>query len=166
MNIRRIASTLLAANLSAHVLGATAGTSWQSYANTRFDFAGCYPAQLFTPEPEPENQDGRAFTSTDGAVVRMFGRNNVLGESLPDAFQETIQHLKQEHTTHLYAHLARYSFVISGRGKDRIFYEKTIMNDDKFKTLQIEYPAASERKYAPMAARMARCFRSLRAGRP
>ena len=127
---------------------------WQTYTNARFGFSGCYPADVFRPQGEPENLDGQKFVSDDGASLLMFGRNNVLGQSLREAFQDA----SKGDDADLYTRLDKSWFVVSGRSGPRIRYRKTILSGDRFDTLQIAYDVAQRTRYDPLVARMAACF--------
>ncbi|HJS88090.1 MAG TPA: hypothetical protein VJ779_21770 [Acetobacteraceae bacterium] len=135
-------------------IGATATHDWQTYANARFGFSGCYPADIFRPQGESENLDGQKFVSGDGAILLMYGRNNVLGQSLREVFQEA----RKDGEADRYARLDGSWFVVSGRNGSRIRYQKTVLRDDHFDTLQIAYGTAEREKYDKLVGRMAACF--------
>ena len=46
---------------------------WQTYTNERFGYQICYPADVFTPQGEPDNRDGQHFLAPDGADLSVFG---------------------------------------------------------------------------------------------
>jgi hypothetical protein len=135
--------------------------SWEVYVNVRYSFRGCYPASLFKPEPPPENQDGQAFTASDGAVLKMFGQNNPLRQSLRDAFLENVRAAKNEFGGKVKTHIGASWFVVFGSGPTHRSYEKTIQEGDRFKTLQLRYATERERTYEPIIPRMSACFQSL-----
>src|SRR5215470_7575220 len=57
--------------------------NWMTYVNVRFQYAICYPQDLFVPQGEPANSDGQRFLSNkDNAELAVYGSNNALDETL------------------------------------------------------------------------------------
>ena len=40
--------------------------NWMRYVNVRFQYAICYPQDLFVPQGEPANSDGQSCCSSSG----------------------------------------------------------------------------------------------------
>jgi hypothetical protein len=47
-------------------------------------------------------------------------------------------------------------FVLSGKKNSKIFYQKTVLKEDRVVTVVIEYDGASRQKYDSIAAEIAR----------
>ena len=67
-SLARLCAGLAIAGLlaAAAVAPERAPETWVTYANSRFGTAITYPADGFTPNPAPANNDGRSFTDTVG----------------------------------------------------------------------------------------------------
>ncbi|MDQ3816635.1 MAG: hypothetical protein M3362_02955 [Acidobacteriota bacterium] len=128
--------------------------TYRTYTNVRFQYSVSYPAGVLIPQGEADNSDGQIFRSRDRrAEMRVFGRYNVQNETLQSAFNAA-----QEGKDVTYKVLKRNFYVVSGRQNGKIFYEKTLLKGDTFKTFMIEYDEADSAKYDPMTARIARSF--------
>jgi hypothetical protein len=131
---------LLAAGLA---LAGAAPPTYKTYHNPRFGFRIDYPAD-FRPQPEPTNGDGRRFTSPDGQnVLSAYAGYNALDGGLAEQ-RELVRASWQEkkHATLTLDQLTRTGYVLSGRVKGRIFYEKTVLKNNTLTTFLWEYPAA------------------------
>ena len=127
---------------------------YKTYSNARFGYSVSYPANILIPQGEPDNGDGQVFRSSDGhAEMRVFGRYNVQNETLRSAFNSA-----QEGKSVTYKLLRGNFYVVSGHEGGKIFYEKTMLKGDTFKTFMIEYDEADASTYDAITSRVARSF--------
>src|SRR5665647_1236693 len=76
---------LMGVFLAIAALAATAhaqDSNWRTYANERFGSSIEYPANIFSPQPPPENGDGRRFKARDAEFTISAGYNVI-----PDTLQ-------------------------------------------------------------------------------
>jgi hypothetical protein len=127
---------------------------YKTYANARFGYSISYPANILVPQGEADNGDGQTFRSSDGkAEMRVFGRYNVQNETLKSAFDSA-----QEGKSVTYKLLRGNFYVVSGHEGGKIFYEKTMLKGDTFKTFMIEYDETEAQTYDAITARVAKSF--------
>jgi hypothetical protein len=137
-----------------------AAAQWKTYDNSRFLYEICYPADLLTPQPEADNNDGRVFTGADGANLRVWGNYNAADYSLAAVAKE----LAPDGATVSYRHVTKTSAVVSGKDGDAIFYAKVLFEKGDSGTLRsfiLAYPAAKAATYNPIALRLATCFKAV-----
>jgi len=142
-----------------------AAETWKLYVNARYGTAAEYPADRFHPGSPPDNGDGQAFTTADGAELRIFAHWNV--DNYTPAEQETfLRSAGSDYTDVTYRATGKNWLVLSGNRGDSIFYEKYIFakakNDGVIHALTVTYRRDTKPVYDPIVARMAR---SLRQGR-
>ncbi|MFT3743665.1 MAG: hypothetical protein QM785_05145 [Pyrinomonadaceae bacterium] len=137
--------------------------NYESYSNTRFEYDLKYPADLFTPQEESQNGDGRAYLSKDGtAKVLVWGQYNALFKTLKTAYNAD---LKNHPKGVSYKTLLKDGYVISGTSGGKIFYQKTMLNGKDgdggavFATFLIEYKAADKAKFDSVVRKMAASFK-------
>jgi len=131
---------LLAAVLAA---GLAAPPAYKTYVNPRFGFRIDYLAGL-RPQPEPTNGDGRRFVSADGqTTLSAYAGYNALDGGLPAARQLSRQGWQEQHATLSLDQLTGggTGYVLSGRVKGAIFYQKTVLKGDVLTTFIWQYPA-------------------------
>jgi hypothetical protein len=148
---------LLASSTSARL----SQNEYRTYTNARFAYSISYPMKLLIAQPEAFNGDGRRFVSTDGkALLIVYGSHNALNEKLPDKFAEeantTAEHPNRKVT---YKVLRADWFVVSGVEGGKIFYQKTFLRGDIFKTFRIEYEEAQKAIYDPVTLRLQKSFK-------
>jgi hypothetical protein len=128
---------------------------WQTYINDRFGMSFDFPADVFAPQPPPENGDGRSFRS-DNATLQIVAFHNIDNRS-PAAFKrELLAGDGYEDVT--YGPTGQTWFVLSGFRGDRIFYEKYLFNDDVVSVFGIEFPEGEKPYYAPIIERIEDSF--------
>ncbi|MGN6768196.1 MAG: hypothetical protein ACTHJY_23900 [Rhizobiaceae bacterium] len=134
---------------------------WNVYANARFGYEICYPADLLTAQPEADNGDGRKFTGTSGAELAVWGGYNVL-EQDADAI---VADLPGENAVVGYRRDAKDWAVVSGEENGAIFYAKALLERnaaggiDALRAFRLTYPAGEAKTYDAVVARLAKCFR-------
>lgn len=139
--------------------------AYRRYTNVRFAYAVSYPAGILIPQGEATNSDGQIFRSRDGhAEMRVFGRHNIDNETIKSAFEKAVAGEDGAARVLTYKLLKGDTYVVSGRRNGKIFYEKTMLKGDVFKTFTIEYDESERARYDPITARISRSFVSLGAG--
>lgn len=141
---------------------APAADTFQTYRNSRFDYSIDYPANLLMPQGEADNGDGQVFVSADQqARFKIYGTHNVLEESLKDLFHKESQDVVTGRITKKVTYKRQKDnwFVISGYIGDKIFYQKTVLANDQFKTFYMEYPETQRHLYDHILGRMASSFK-------
>jgi hypothetical protein len=132
-----------------------ASGGWQTYLNDRFGMRFDFPANVFAPQPAPENGDGRSFRSEDGTLQIVAFHN--IDDQTPASFKrQLLQGDGYEGLT--YSPSGETWFVLSGFRGDNIFYEKYLFNDDVVSVFGIEFPTAQKPFYAPMIERIEDSF--------
>ena len=132
------------------------------YANSRFNYSIEYPANLLIPRGEAPNGDGQIFASADGqAQMIIYGTHNVFEQSLQDLFQKESQDAANDKITKQVTYKRQKDnwFVVSGYIGPKIFYQKTFLSNDMFKSFYIEYPISQRKRYDPILGRMGRSFK-------
>lgn len=143
------------------LLSVLAQDDYQTYSNARFDYSIAYPANLLVPQGEAANGDGQVFLAKVGrAELRVWGINNALNEKLKDVYERELTP-GTDHPKRVTTYKALHSswFVVSGREDSRIFYQKTMLKGDVFKTFRIEYDQAQRAVFDPVVKRIERSFR-------
>jgi len=135
---------------------------YANYHNQRFNYSIAYPKDILYPQGESDNGDGQKFLSKDAdAILTVYGSNNVLNQTLADLYLEeskggTYDSPKKVVT---YKVLKNNWFVVSGYNSGKIFYQKTILNKDQFKSFYFEYPASKKKIYDPITKHIASSFK-------
>jgi hypothetical protein len=127
--------------------------AYRTYSNARYGFSIAYPVNVLVPQGEPDNGDGQKFVSKDGSATLLAFGSNRLDRSLRDEFQTA-----QENRTVTYKVFKPDMFVVSGTGNGKIFYQKTLLRGDVFKTFIIEYEEQNRAEFDPITSRIARSF--------
>ena len=127
--------------------------TYRTYTNARYAYSISYPVGLLIPQGEPDNGDGQRFVSKDGSATLLAFGSNRLDRSLQDEFQSA-----QENRTVTYKVLKRDMFVVSGTKDGKIFYQKTLLRGDVFKTFIIEYDEQERATFDTVTSRIARSF--------
>ncbi len=147
----------VAGGLPAVATGVHAAGQWPTYVNARYGYRVCYPAGLLRPAAEAPNGDGRRFNGAGGAVLRVWGSNNALNDTVASSAAEDRKRLTQNGQVS-YAVTRPNWYVLSGRQNGQIFYLKSMLAHGTFSTMELRYPAAAQRQWAPVVARLSKCF--------
>lgn len=138
----------------------TTSTGWETYKNGRFGFSVSYPADIFTMQPAPTNDDGRQFSAHDGAYFVAYGRFNTDFWEAIKPFQ-TDKLASEGYAQVTYKKAGENWLVLSGyRGTD-IFYEKYIFSC-KFSVINVfymVYDKSLNSKYSPLIGRLNKNFK-------
>jgi hypothetical protein len=131
------------------------------YCNARFDYCVEYPVGFLSPQGEADNADGQAFLSKDAVVsMKVWGSNNVLNESLEQRYNEDLQSGRNGKPKRFitYKIIKQNYYIVSGREGKQIFYQKTSLANDVFKTLLFVYPVTLQKQLDPIVTRSSRSF--------
>ena len=128
--------------------------SYDTYTNPRFGFSILYPTFL-SPQPEPENGDGRIFKG-ENEEMSVFASYNVLDDSIEKLFKEC----KSNYIgTVSYAVQKDNWFVVSGTDEEgTILYRKTILTNDIEYTVNLIYPKAKKQLYDGIVEKVTKSF--------
>lgn len=136
--------------------GAQPAVALDTYVNPRFQYAIKYPINILIPQGEADNGDGQRFVSPDGgAVLTVWGSHNALEQTLQDKFRESRQSFGGRVT---YQVMKRDWFVFSGVKNGRIFYQKTYLSNDVFKSFTLEYPVEQRGRFDPITEAISSSF--------
>ena len=135
--------------------------NFKIYHNGRFNYSISYPAEILLPQGEAENGDGQKFISKDGKVeLIVYGSNNALDQTLKDTYQKALSgsaDSKDRKVT--YKKLGDHWFVVSGIEQGKIFYQKTYLKDDAFKTFEITYDQAQKASFDKITEAISKSFK-------
>lgn len=140
----------------------TAENSYQTYSNARFNYSIDYPANLLIPQGEAPNGDGQIFASRDQeARMIIYGTHNVLEQTIQDLFKKESQDASSRQITKKVTYKRQKDnwFVVSGYIGPKIFYQKTFLSNDMFKSFYIEYPQNQRHLYDPILSRLGSSFK-------
>lgn len=145
--------------VSAHGQASNPAHRWESYANARYAYAICYPADLLDPQREADNGDGRVFQGRAGVSLRVFGHYNAAEQSMAAAIASDAAAYGREGVAISYKASRAGWYVLSGKAGDMIVYRRTIAaSDDRRLTFELRYPAAQATVWNPVVARLGKCF--------
>lgn len=139
-----------------------AAETFQTYVNPRFNYSIDYPAKLLLPKGEAPNGDGQIFASADlQAQMIIYGTHNVLEQTIQDLFKKESQDASSQQITKKVTYKRQKDnwFVVSGYIGPKIFYQKTFLSNDMFKTFYIEYPVSQRSIYDPILSRLGSSFK-------
>jgi len=135
---------------------ASQNLAWGTYVNTRFQYSIKYPVGILIPQGESANGDGQRFVSPDGqAVLTVWGAHNALEQSLAEVFQEAVAGLGGQVT---YQVMKPDWFALSGHRQGNIFYQKTYLLGEVYKSFTLEYPAHQRHRFDPLTEAISRSF--------
>ncbi len=135
---------------------------YHTYHNQRFNYSIAYPKDIMYPQGESDNGDGQKFLSKDAdASLIVYGSNNALNQSLEDLYLEESRGGTNQDPTKVvtYKVLKNGWFVVSGYISGNVFYQKTIFNNDQFKTFYFAYPEGKKQFFDPITTYIASSFK-------
>jgi hypothetical protein len=133
--------------------------NWRTYHNDRYGTTIEYP-DIFKPGTPPDNDDGLAFKSADGADFSVFASYNALDFDLTSFQEFAAKNLDAGSAVTYRTHGVNW-FVLSGTKGDGIFYQRNLLSHGGQMTegFVMNYPARLKETYDPIVARMAKSFR-------
>ena len=134
---------------------------WKTYINDRFQYRNCYPEDVLKPQGEAPNSDGQKYTGRGGEQVLVFG-SNALGGTLSDDQRVKEENLMGATGKITYHKLTSMWYVVSGINGSNVFYVKTYLSGDQYKTFELTYPVGEEPEFNNVAIQMSKCFVDLR----
>jgi hypothetical protein len=146
---------------AAMVFAAGAGAdNWLTYHNDRYGTTIDYP-DIFKPQPPPDSNDGRTFKNAAGADFWVAASYNALDFDVARYRDFVVKNLDPAAAV-TYQARGDIWFVISGTNGANIFYERHLLSygAQLTESFAISYPASLKQTYDPIAARMAKSFRS------
>ena len=109
-----------------------------------------------------DNGDGQKFVSKNAdASLIVYGSNNALNQSLQDLYLEESRGGTYENPAKVvtYRILKNNWFVVSGYNSRKVFYQKTILNKNQFKSFYFEYPESKKNIYDLIIRHIASSFK-------
>lgn len=135
--------------------------NYRIYHNARFDYSISYPAGILIPQGEAVNGDGQKFFSRDHRTeMLVYGSHNSLDQTLKQVYENEISR-SSEHPNRVitYKVLKHDWFVVSKIEDDRIFYQKTLLRNNVFKTFRIEYGEGDKQVFNSITSRISNSFK-------
>jgi hypothetical protein len=135
-------------------------SNWRTYVNERFGSRIEYPAGIFSPQPPPENGDGRRFKAGDAEFTISAGYN-VIPDTL-QSLEESLRHpdagSPDDFANVTYRMSKGNVLVLSGFRGDQVYYDKFIFSADQetIHHFAITYPAVAKSTYDPIVERMSK----------
>jgi hypothetical protein len=125
-----------------------------TYTNERFGTSATFPREIFSEQqPPPENGDGLAWKSRDGASIAIFGSYNVM-EDTPKTLDASGRTLPGRRVT--YSKTGRNWLVQSGFQDGQVFYERQLISPSQvIHAVLIKYPPSLKAKYDPLVGPIA-----------
>lgn len=161
--MRKLMISLLGAALLA-VTAYAQDAGWRTYVNERFGSRIEYPSGIFSPEPPPENGDGRRFKSRDAEFTISAGYNVVPDtlQSLEDSLRHPDPGSPADFANVTYRLSKGNVLVLSGFRADRVYYDKFVFSRDHetIHHFSITYPASAKNIYDPIVERMSKSMGS------
>src|SRR5262245_19487544 len=139
-----------------------AANVYNTYHNPRFGYSIAYPKDILYPQGESDNGDGQKFLSKDAdAILIVYGSHNVFDQSLEDLYLEESRGGTHENPRKIvtYKVLKNNWFVISGFNSGKVFYQKTILNNNQFKSFYFEYDKSKKNIYGPITRYISSSFK-------
>lgn len=131
------------------------------YCNSRFSYSINFPKNILYPQNESDSRDGLEMMSKDAkAVLFIYGMHNAMEESLLDKFQEESAGGSQKNPKKVVSYKLMKDdwFVVSGYESGNIFYSKTFLIDEQFKTFSFRYPESQRNVYDSVTKLLAKTF--------
>ena len=128
---------------------------YERYRNQRFDYTLLYPSNVLSPQGEATDLSGQTFLDEANDIqLRVYAESSDL-ETLAQRYEQA-----QTDRSSTYQTISDDFFVVSGTDSGKIFYHKTLLEDDVFKVLEIEYDQALQREFDTVAQAIADSFAS------
>ena len=134
---------------------------WRTYTNTRFGAAAQVPAN-WAMDPEPDNNDGRSFTSPDKRAKIVIA--GIRAEIVAPDEDMALRAKPNDGEVITYQKRAKGWIVVSGTRGETIFYRKSILTcrGSIWNDLSIEYPSADQGKYDALVKRVSASVRGVK----
>lgn len=150
--IGRMALLLVIVSVSA----ALAASTWTRYVNARYGYGIDVPPG-FAPRSTAANDDGLVFLARDGAVLTVWGSNNVLGETVDVAFEGA---LHEKDRVIVRKERRPDGFVVAWREKGSFRCHLQRMGKGSTDAFLFVCPIAREAAYAKVVTRLEASFKA------
>ncbi|MBX5012395.1 hypothetical protein HJB67_20875 [Rhizobium lentis] len=155
--MRRRYVAILAALLSA---ATAAAADFKPYANGRFGYAADIPSD-FKTTLVPENGDGLGLQSPDGKAKLAIWGNYVTEGGFSQESDLRKKFAIDDGWQFTYEKRGASWASLSGVKGDRIIYMRQIaLCDDAMGNFTLEYPAAQQKRYAPVIDRLVKTLKA------
>jgi hypothetical protein len=136
-------------------------TPYKTYVNARFGYQINYPADVLIAQGEPDNSDGQKFATKRGDAQMSVWGNYKLDSGLDDALKLAKEPDSKDAPQKKVSYYAggKNWFAISGTIGDKIFYQKTCLRGDTFRTVTFSYPQSSRTLFAPIVDNVVATFK-------
>jgi len=134
----------------------------KTYHNKRFGYSITYPSNLLYPQGESDNGDGQKFLTKEGdTLLLVYGTHNIDNQTIEERYHFDSRGNTKDNPKKVvtYRILKANWFVVSGYLSGKIFYQKTILSNEHFKTFYFEYPEAKKQTYDPLIKQLVSSFR-------
>lgn len=144
----------------ASALASSALAAAYTYVNDRFGTSVTFPMEIFSfALPAPDNGDGQAWESVDGARLTVFASYNVL-EQTPQSLVDTAGEGKGPDFDLTYGKAGSNWAVLSGTEGGMVFYQRYEFGArrdgiDTIHAVLLRYPRELKSKYDPLAGPIA-----------
>ncbi len=137
---------------------------WIQWLQVKSGIAGysiVYPENILYPQGEADNGDGQKLLSKNADASLIVYGSNTLDQSLEDLYLEESRGGMDNNPKKVvtYRVLKNNWFVISGYNSGKVFYQKTILNNDQFKTFLFEYDENMKKIYDPIIKHISSSFK-------
>ena len=126
--------------------------SYNTYVNPRFGYSIDYPSEMKETHV-PDNDDGRVFEYNE-LTITVSGMYNATDSDVKSMFE--MSHKSSD----TYTVVRNNWFVCSGvNNKGNIYYQKTILNNDTWYTVILDYPKSMKEELDNVVNRVTNSFR-------
>jgi len=132
-----------------------------TYYNDRFSYSIKFPKNILYQQNESDNGDGIKMLSKDSkATLVVYGMNNALGWSLLDTFlEDSVGGTPSKPRKVIsYKVIKDNWFVVSGYESGNIFYQKTFLINNQFKSFLFTYPESQRNLYDSITKMLSQSF--------
>lgn len=140
------------------------GQKYTTYINARYGFAISVPAEL-TETTQPDNGDGKIFSSADGSVkLTASGINNIQpysDDNRPYSVSEYMNEVVLSSLTNVtYKESKDNWFAVSWTSGDKITYERGVVGKRSINEYTLTYPASRKSEFDSIIETINKSFKT------